>query len=298
MATRPSWRGHLSLSLVHCPVALYNAIAPAGDVHFHLINPQTRHRVRTLTVDAQTEDVLDRSELLKGYEFAKGKYVTLTQAEIDAVRLESTKTIDIEKFVPLESIDRLYWDHPYFLVPDGKIALQPFAVIRAAMEHAGQIAIGRVSMAQRERLVALEARGKGIIATTLRSHDEVRDAKEFFADIAAPRTDKSMVAVARKIMQQLEAGFDPKTFKDRYEDALRELIKRKRKGEDVVVAEEPETETNVIDLMAALQASLDKRGSDRAPPQRRTASQQRGTGRRTATRHAATRSSHPRRARR
>jgi DNA end-binding protein Ku len=284
MATRPSWRGHLSLSLVHCPVALYNAISPAGDVHFHLINPQTQHRVRTLTVDAQTEDVVERSELLKGYEFAKGKYVTLTQEEIDAVRLESTKTIDIEKFVPAESIDRLYWEHPYFLVPDGKIALQPFAVIRAAMEQAGQVAIGRVVMAQRERMVALEPRGKGIIATTLRSHDEVRDAKQFFDDIATPRTDKSMVEVARKIMQQLESGFDPKTFKDRYEDALRELIKRKRKGEDVVAAAEPKPESNVIDLMAALKASLDKRG-DRAPAHR-AQSQQRSskTRRRVATR--------------
>ena len=266
---------------MHCPVALYNAITPAGDVHFHLINPQTNHRVRTLTVDAETEEVVDRSELLRGYEFAKGKFVTLTPEEIDAVRLESTKTIDIEKFVPAESIDRLYWDHPYYLVPDGKIAVQPFGVIRAAMERAGQLAIGRVVMSQRERLVALEPRGKGIIATTLRSHDEVRDARDFFDDIPAARSDKSMVEVARKIMQQLEAGFDPKTFKDRYEDALRELIQRKRKGEEIVATEEPQERTNVIDLMAALKASLEKRGGrrkgERAPPQRRSSAQRRST---------------------
>jgi DNA end-binding protein Ku len=291
MATRPSWRGHLSLSLVHCPVALYNAITPAGDVHFHLINPETQHRVRTLTVDAETQDVVERAELLRGYEFSKGKYVTLTQEEIDAVRLESTKTIDIEKFVPQESIDRLYWDHPYFLVPDGKIAVKPFAVIRAAMEQAGQLAIGRVVMSQRERLVALEPRGKGIIATTLRSHDEVRDAKEFFDDIAAPRGDKSMVEVARKIMHQLESGFDPKTFKDRYEDALRDLIKRKRKGEEIVAAEQPQAQTNVIDLMAALKASLSKRtgtskAGGRAPPRRRTSAQRGTTPQRSERRRA------------
>ena len=273
MATRPSWRGHLSLSLVNCPVALYNAITPAGDVHFHLINPQTHHRVRTVTVDAQTDEVVERGELLKGYEFAKGKYVTLTADEIDAVRLESTKTIDIEKFVPLEDIDRLYWDHPYYVVPDGKIAAQPFAVIRAAMEQAGQIAIGRVVMAQRERLVALEPREHGILATTLRSHDEVRSAKQFFADIATPKTDKAMVGVARKIMEQLAAGFDPETFKDRYEDALRDLIKRKRKGEDVVAAEAPAAPSNVVDLMAALKASLNRREAGRASPQRHTKTQ-------------------------
>lgn len=263
MATRPSWRGHLSLSLVHCPVALYNAITPAGDVHFHLINPETNHRVRTVTVDAQTEAVVERSDLLKGYEFAKGKFVTLTPQEIDAVRLESTRSIDIEKFVPAEEIDRVYWDHPYYLVPDGKIAQQPFAVIRSAMEQAGQVAIGRVVMAQRERLVALEPRDKGILATTLRSHDEVRAASEIFDDIPAPRLDKQMIGIARKIMEQLAAQFDPKTFEDRYEDALRDLIKRKRKGEDVVEAQQPAAPSNVIDLMQALRASLDKRSSRR-----------------------------------
>ena len=276
---------------MHCPVALYNAITPAGDVHFHLINPQTHHRVRTLTVDAETEEVVDRAELLRGYEFAKGKYVTLTQEEIEAVRLESTKTIDIERFVPQESIDRLYWEHPYYMVPDGKIAVQPFGVIRAAMERSGQLAIGRVVLSQRERLLALEPRGKGIIATTLRSHDEVRAAKEFFEDIPAARNDKSMVEVARKIMEQLEANFDPKTFKDRYEDALRELIQRKRQGEEIVAAAEPQAQTNVIDLMAALKASLDKRPGrshrGRAPPQRRTAAQRGRTAHRPARKRAA-----------
>ncbi|HYD86870.1 MAG TPA: Ku protein [Vitreimonas sp.] len=109
MAARPSWRGHLKLSLVTCPVALYNAISPAGDVHFHLINPDTKHRVRMVTIDATTDEILDRKDLLKGFEFAKGKYVTLTNEEINSVRLESTKTIDIDKFVPAEEIDRLYW---------------------------------------------------------------------------------------------------------------------------------------------------------------------------------------------
>jgi DNA end-binding protein Ku len=271
MATRPSWRGHLRLSLVTCPVALYNAISPAGDVHFHLINPETKHRVKSVVIDATTDEILDRKDLLKGFEFAKGKYVTLTQDEINAVRLESTKTIDIDKFVPAEDIDRLYWDNPYYLVPDGKLAAEPFAVIRDAMEETGQVALGKLVMSQRERLVALEPRGKGIIATTLRSHDEVRDMRQFFSDIPAVRIDKEMVDVATKIMERKEAKFDPKTFEDRYENALRDLIKRKRKGQ-TIEAEEPEPEeTNVIDLMEALQASLKKKGSSAKAPARKRA---------------------------
>jgi DNA end-binding protein Ku len=274
MAARPSWRGHLKLSLVTCPVALYNAISPAGDVHFHLINPDTKHRVKSVVIDAATDEILERKDLLKGYEFAKGKYVTLTKEEIDAVRLESTKTIDIDKFVPAEDIDRLYWDNPYFLVPDGKLAAEPFAVIRAAMEETGQVALGRLVMSQRERLVALEPRGKGIVATTLRSHDEVRDMKDYFGEIPAVRMDKEMVQVATKIMSQKHAKFDPKTFEDRYEDALRDLIKRKRKGQNVVETDEPQDEeSNVIDLMEALQASLKKKGAAKAKssPKKRAA---------------------------
>lgn len=276
MAARPSWKGHLKLSLVTCPVALYNAISPAGDVHFHLINPDTKHRVKSVVIDATTDEILERKDLLKGYEFAKGKYVTLTKEEIDAVRLESTKTIDIEKFVPAEDIDRLYWDNPYFLVPDGKLAAEPYAVIRAAMEETGQVALGRLVMSTRERLVALEPRGKGIVATTLRSHDEVRDMKEIFGEIPAVRMDKEMVQVATKIMAQKQAKFDPATFEDRYEDALRDLIKRKRKGQNVVEAEEPDDEeSNVIDLMQALQASLKKKGAAKTAPKRAAAARAR-----------------------
>ena len=158
MAARPSWQGHLKLSLVTCPVALYNAISPRGDVSFNLINPRTGNRIRMITVDAGTEEPLDRKSLVKGFEISKGEYITVTPEEIEAVKLESTKTIDIESFVPADDIDRLYWDNPYYLVPDGKMAVEPYEVIRSAMEREGQVAIGRVVMSQRERLVALEPR--------------------------------------------------------------------------------------------------------------------------------------------
>jgi DNA end-binding protein Ku len=255
MAARPSWQGHLKLSLVTCPVALYNAISPRGDVSFNLINPKTGNRIRMVTIDAGTEETLDRKALVKGFEIAKGEYITVTQEEIDSVRLESTKTIDIDSFVPLEDIDRLYWDNPYYLVPDGKMAVEPYEVIRSAMDREGQVAIGRVVMSQRERLVALEPRDKGIVATVLRSHDEVRAMKDYFNDIPHVKPDGEMVDIARKIIAQKKSDFDPTEFNDRYEDALRELIESKKKGHRIVPREEAKP-SNVINLMDALKASL------------------------------------------
>lgn len=263
MAARPSWQGHLKLSLVTCPVALYNAVSPRGDVHFNLINPDTGNRIRMLTVDAGTEEPVERKSLVKGFEIEKGQYVTVTQEEIDSVRLESTKTIDIETFVPSEDIDRLYWDNPYYLVPDGKMAAEPYAVIREAMERSGQIALGRLVMSQRERLVALEPRDNGIVATMLRSHEEVRAAGQFFDDIPKVKADPEMIAIAEKIIAQKETDFDATQFNDRYEEALRELIEGKRKGRKIVAVAAPK-DTNVVDLMDVLKASLKEAGGSRA----------------------------------
>ena len=182
MAYRPSWQGHLRLSLVTCPVALYTATNSGGDVHFHLINPATNNRIKMITTDPDTGPV-ERSELVKGYEVSKGEYIILTDEEIKSVKLESTKTIDIERFVPEAGIDRIYWDNPYFLAPDGEMAQEAFAVIRAAMEKSGQIALGRIVLATRERILALEPRGKGILAYTIRSDAEVRKPDEIFDTI-------------------------------------------------------------------------------------------------------------------
>jgi DNA end-binding protein Ku len=261
---------------VTCPVALHNAIAPSGDIRFNLINPDTGNRIKMVTLDAGTEEPVDRRSLVKGFEIAKGEYVTITPEEIESVRLEGTKTIEIDSFVPAEEIDRLYWDHPYFLVPDGKMAAEPFAVIRTAMEHAGQVALGRIVLSQRERLLALEPREDGIIATTLRSHDEVKSIKSAFADIPQVDVDKSMIDIAEKIMAQKETAFDPETFNDRYEDALRDLIREKQAGHAVVRPEEPKDTTNVVDLMSALRASL-KGGEGAAASSGRGKSAGRGT---------------------
>src|SRR6201996_2585699 len=201
MAYRPSWQGHLKLSLVTCPVALYTATNSGGDVHFHLINPATNNRIKMITTDPDTGPI-ERSELVKGYEISKGEYVILTDEEIKSVKLESTKTIDIERFVPEAEIDRIYWDNPYFLAPDGDMAQEAFGVIRAAMEKSGQIALGRIVLATRERILALERRGKGILAYSLRTDDEVRKEDEIFGAISTARPDAEMIAIAQKIIEQ------------------------------------------------------------------------------------------------
>lgn len=260
MAYRPTWQGHLKLSLVTCPVALYTATNSGGDVHFHLINPKTNNRIRMITTDPDTGPV-ERAELVKGFEVSKGEYILLTPDEINSVKLESTKTIDIERFVAADEIDRLYWDNPYFLAPDGKLAQEAFGVIRQAMETSGQIALGRVVIGTRERILALEPRGKGILAYTIRTDAEVRKPDEIFDAISGAKPDAGMIAIAEKIIEQREGPFDPREFVDRYEDALKALIEDKKKGHKPAKVDEPET-TNVIDLMAALRASLS--GKDKA----------------------------------
>jgi len=254
MAHRPIWQGHLRLSLVTCPVALYTATNASGDVHFHLINPKTNNRIKMITTDPDTGPI-ERSDLVKGYEVSKGEYVLVTQDEIDAVKLESTKTIDIERFVAEDEIDRLYWDQPYFLSPDGKLAQEAFGVIRSAMQTSGQIALGRVVIGARERLLALEPRDKGILAYTLRADAEVRKPEEIFDVISDAKPDPGMIAIAEKIIEQKQGPFDPSQFVDRYEEALKAMIEDKTKGRKPAKVAEPE-DTNVVDLMAALRASL------------------------------------------
>jgi DNA end-binding protein Ku len=219
MAYRPTWQGHLKLSLVTCPVALFTAVNSGGDVHFNLINPKTNNRIKMITTDPDTGPI-ERSELVKGYEVSKGEYILLSQDEINSVKLESTKTIDIERFVAGDEIDRLYWDNPYFLAPDGKLAQEAFGVIRTAMEKSGQIALARVVIGTRERILALEPRGKGVLAYTIRTDAEVRKPDEVFDGISDKAADPAMISIAEKIIEQQEGPFDPSQFVDRYEEAL------------------------------------------------------------------------------
>jgi DNA end-binding protein Ku len=233
-------------------------------VHFNLLHPKTHNRIKMVATDPELGPV-DRADLVKGYEVEKDRYVIITPEEIESVRLESTRIIDIERFVDADDIDRLYWDNPYFLVPDGKLALDAYTVIREAMASSNKIALGRVVMHTRERLLAIEPRDNGLIAYSLRSHDEVRDPASLFDEIPDTKPDAQMVAIAEKIIEQQEGPFDPSEFKDRYEDALRDLIKSKEKGAGRKVKVEEPDNTNVIDLMEALRKSLGERAGSAKP---------------------------------
>ncbi len=272
LSARPIWQGSLRLSLVSCPVALYGATSRSADISFHLLNPETNNRIRMIPTDPDTGPV-ERAELVKGYEISKNHYVVLSNDELAAVKLETTKTIDIERFVDEKEIDRLYWNDPYYLLPNDKSGVEAYTVIREALKQTGRIALGRVVMHTRERLVALEPRDKGLIVYTLRMGDEVVQPKDAFADIPVTRPSHQMVEIARKIIEQQEGAFEPGKFEDRYENALRELIRRKEKGEKLVTAE-PVEEDNVIDLMEALKKSLKSKGrtvAAKAPgPKRKT----------------------------
>jgi DNA end-binding protein Ku len=258
LSSRPIWQGSLRLSLVSCPVALYGATSRSADISFHLLNPETNNRIRMIPTDPDTGPV-ERAALVKGYEISKNHYVVLSNDELDAVKLETTHTIEIERFVDEKDIDRLYWNDPYYLIPNEKSGIEAYTVIREALAEAGRIALGRVVMHTRERLVALEPRDRGILVYTLRTADEVVPPKDAFADIPAGKPDKRMIEIARKIIEQQEGPFEPEKFDDRYENALRDLIRRKEKGEKLVTAE-PVEEDNVIDLMEALRKSLKAKG--------------------------------------
>jgi len=272
MATyRPTWSGHLKLSLVTCPVSLFTATSGAGDVKFNLINPQTHNRIKMVTTDPETGPV-ERSSLVKGYEVEKGEYILVTEDEIRSVKLESTKTIEIDRFVSEDEIDRIYWDNPYYLAPEGKLAQEAFGVIRESMKRSGQIALGRVVLSTRERLLALEPRGLGILAYSLRTEAEVRAEDDIFRGISADPPDEAMISIAERIIQQQHGPFEPSRFVDRYEAALRALIATKQRGGKPVRAAEPD-DTNVTDLMAALRASL------QGTPAKRPSTKGRATGR-------------------
>jgi DNA end-binding protein Ku len=257
---------------VTCPVALFTATERAADVHFHLINPKTNHRIRMQTVDAGTGRAVERSDLVKGFEISKNKYVLVDKDELDSVKLEATRIIDITEFVDASAIDRIYWDEPYYLAPQGKTGLDAFSVIQAAMKKQGKVAIGSLVLHQRERPCALEPRDGGMLLTTLRTHDEVRSSSALFGK-HLPRPDAKMLQIAEKIIDQQEAKFDPSHFKDRYEDALRALIERKKKGKPVEAEEPEEKDEKVVDLMAALQSSLKGGGGSREKAERFMAAQ-------------------------
>lgn len=260
MAPRPIWKGYLKLSLVSCAVAMYTATSTASRVRLHIINRETGNRIRSQAVDSETGDVVDNEDKVKGYEADDGKYVLLEEDELDNVALETTHTIDIEEFVPREEVDEIYLDESFYIVPNEEVAYEAFTVIREAMKKKGWVGIGRVVTHRRERLVMLQTRGKGIVATALRYKNEVRDEHQYFDDIPNVKVAPDMVKLAEHILESKRGHFDPSKFEDRYEDALRDLIKAKRAGKAVPEPSTPKP-SNVVNLMDALRRSVKGEGA-------------------------------------
>jgi Ku protein len=259
MAPRAYWKGSLKLSLVTCPIALYPASTQAEKTHFHQINTRTGHRLKQQMVDEQTGRVVDKEHKGRGYELSEGRYVQIEEDELEAVKLESTHTIEIDSFVPAEDIDERYLDKPYYIVPNGKAGTDAFVVIRDAMKREERVALARVVLSNREHVIALKPLGKGLLGTTLRYQYELRDEDDYFDDIPSPRVSKDMVDLAAHLLDTKASKFNPDKFKDKYETALKALVKRKAAGKTIVVPEAEEGENNVIDLMDALKQSLGRR---------------------------------------
>jgi len=265
MAPRPYWKGYLRLSLVSCPVALYPATSEREKVRFNQINRQTGHRIRYLKVDADTGEEVESDDIVKGYEVAKGQYVEITEEELEAVEIDCSRTIDIERFVPRDEIDSLYNVRPYYITPEGDVGQDAFATIREAIASTKMVAIGRLVLTTREHMIALDPRGKGLMGTLLRYPYEVRDEAEFFDDIPSIKVDKEMLDLARHIVETKQGHFEPDKFKDRYEEALKDVIKRKAKGEKIEAAPR-ERPSNVINLMDALRRSVEAEAGGGSKP--------------------------------
>jgi DNA end-binding protein Ku len=264
MAPRANWKGFLKLSLVTCPVALFPATSETEKVSFNQINRKTGHRIKYTKVDAESGEDVAAEDIIKGYKVDTDTYVTVDKDELDNIALESTRTIDIDEFVPKSEIDELYLVRPYYIVPEGKVGHDSYAVIRETIRTMDKVAIARVVLTNREHIIALEARGKGLVGMLLRYPYEIRDENEYFDDIQDVKVTKEMLDLAKHIVETKSADFEPDKFEDRYENALVELLNQKRKGEPIRTSSKPRETGNVVNLMDALRKSLTTDG--KAPP--------------------------------
>jgi DNA end-binding protein Ku len=276
MPARPIWRGHLRLALVSCPVALWNAKHERAAIRFNLINPKTGNRIRMMTVDGETDEELQRRDLVKGYEFRKDQYLMLKDDDFDSVRVESSAVIAIDKFVEVDSIDPIYFASSYYLAPDGDAGRDVYAVLHQAMAETGRVALARVVIGQRERTIAVRAMPGGLVAHTLDEQRDINDAREIFGDSAEVKTDPEMVQLARQLIDRQTTKYDPSDLEDRYETRLRAMIDAKLKGEGIDLSEPAEPDrSNVIDLMAALKKSLGDAAEAKPPVAKKPAKEAR-----------------------
>ncbi|MEO6013129.1 MAG: Ku protein [Devosia sp.] len=254
MAPRASWKGYLKLSLVSCPVRLYPATSASERITFNQLHKDTHNRINMKPVDPEL-GLVERSDLVKGYEYEDKQYIIIEDSDLEAVRIESNHTLNIEAFVDEKDVDVIYQDAPYYLAPDGAMAEETFGVLREAMRKSGKLAIARLVMSSRERVVTIGARENGMFVTTLRNPSEVRSTAEYFDNITVGKPEAEMLDLAAKLIEQKVTTFDPKMYEDRYEVALMEMIREKLKGHKPIIAAAPER-GNVINLMDALKASL------------------------------------------
>ncbi|MEA2757622.1 MAG: end-binding protein Ku [Methylobacteriaceae bacterium] len=299
MAPRPNWKGYLKLALVSCPVALYPAASSSERISFHMMNRSTGNRLKQQYIDAETGDLVESADRVKGYEVARNDYVLLEPEELKEVQIESTHTIEIEHFVPRSEIDPVYYDAAYYIVPDDEVGAEAFAVIREAMRKRDMVGLARVVLYGRERIIMLEPRGKGLAGTTLRYNYEVRDDKTYFDEITNKTVAKDMLDLASHIIDTKVGHFDPSEFKDRYQDAVVDLIRAKRAGKPLPTPAAPKP-SNVVNLMDALKRSLktEKSGKGKASESKsasKSSARARPAARRTA-RSRASAKSHARKA--
>src|SRR5215211_7729536 len=277
MAPRANWKGYLKLSLVSCPIALYPASSEREKIRFHQINRNTSNRIKLQRVDAETGKPVEYEDIVKGYEVGKGQYIEITDEELEAIALESTRTIDIDEFVPKEEIDDLYNVRPYYIAPEGKVGADAFAVIREVIADMNRVALGRVVLTSREHVIAIEPRDKGLMGTLLRYPYEVRQPDEYFEDIPETKITKDMLDLAKHIVQTKAGHFDPEKFEDRYESALKELLAKKRAGEKISPPAQRQP-ARVVNLMDALRKSVEaERGAKPHAPSERRGSSSRKT---------------------
>ncbi|HWE76672.1 MAG TPA: Ku protein [Stellaceae bacterium] len=252
------WSGFLRLSLVSCPIYISPATSERERISLNQINPKTGNRIRLQPVDAETGEELDRADLIRGYEVEKGQYIEITKDELASLKIESSRVLELSRFVERESINELYLDTPYYVYPENAQAEEAYHVIAAALAETDRIGIGRIVMSQRERPVALQPFDRGLLLSTLHTSEEVR-----LAEFSAPKNklDPQMVEIATTIVERLAGKFEPKGFRDQYQDALRELVESKQKGKPIQRAKIAEPSSNVVDLMSVLKKSLASTGS-------------------------------------
>jgi DNA end-binding protein Ku len=264
---RSTWKGYLKLSLVSCAVALYNATSAAERVSFNTLNRKTGNRLKQQMIDSGTEEPVDPSDRVKGYQVDKGQYVIVEDTDLEALKIESTKLIEIESFVPESEVDQIYLDSPFYLAPDDRVAEEAFAVIRDAMAAKEVVGIGRVVLSRRERVLMLAPRGKGILATTLRYPYEVRQDAEYFQDISDIQLPEDMLGIAEVIIERKSGHFEPQKFTDRYEEAVVSMLRAKQAGQVFAVSEAP-APSKVVNIMDALKRSLEAEGGGAAAERR------------------------------